>query len=84
MFVATYRSGDLNKVFPSTGFDQDRTKSWIPKIETIHKQGAFFAVGVGHLVGPEGLLALLAADGFHIRRISSETELSQALAVNQN
>ncbi len=48
----------------------DRNIRWIPKFATlINDRPTFFAVGAGHLVGPEGLLALLEAEGFTVTPI---------------
>ena len=49
----------------------DRNKAWIPEFNRIIKNNGteFFAFGAGHLAGPEGIIALLKAEGYTISRI---------------
>ena len=49
----------------------DRNKDWIPRIEALfsRKGRAFVVVGAAHLVGPDGLLALLKAKGYKIEQL---------------
>ena len=48
-----------------------RNASWIPELERILEKGdAFIAVGAGHFPGPRGVIALLAAQGFKLTRVS--------------
>ncbi len=48
-----------------------RNARWIPGLEKILEQGdAFIAVGAGHFPGPRGVIALLAARGFKLTRVS--------------
>jgi uncharacterized protein YbaP (TraB family) len=52
-------------------FLYERNRSWIPAIEQAHPTGGvFIAVGAAHLVGPNSVLALLAARGYTITRIT--------------
>ena len=45
----------------------NRNKNWIPVMqEYIEKSPTFFAVGAGHLVGNEGVIALLRAKGYSV------------------
>ncbi len=46
----------------------DRNNNWIPHIETCLKQnaGCFVVVGAAHLVGPDGLPALLSKKGYKV------------------
>jgi len=47
-----------------------RNASWIPELEQMHDAGGgFVAVGAMHYLGPKGVLALLAADGYTITRL---------------
>jgi uncharacterized protein YbaP (TraB family) len=49
----------------------DRNKTWLPKIEALFARTgrAFVVVGAAHLVGPDGLLALLKAKGYAIEQL---------------
>jgi len=45
----------------------DRNRKWLPKIEACLGEGhCFVVVGAGHLVGADGLLALLRARGYSV------------------
>jgi uncharacterized protein YbaP (TraB family) len=49
----------------------DRNRNWLPKIEALfNRRGkAFVVVGAAHLVGPDGLLALLKAKGYKVEQL---------------
>jgi uncharacterized protein len=49
----------------------DRNQRWLPEIEAMLKTPAvrFVAVGDGHLIGPDGLVALLRRDGWQVDRV---------------
>jgi uncharacterized protein YbaP (TraB family) len=49
----------------------DRNRTWLPKLEALfNRQGhAFIVVGAAHLVGPDGLLALLTAQGYRVEQM---------------
>ena len=48
-----------------------RNADWIPKLETIFAtSGAFVAVGADHLKGNRGVVALLAARGYTVTRVT--------------
>ena len=49
----------------------DRNKDWLPKIEALssRKGRSFVVVGAAHLVGPDGLLAMLKAKGYTIEQL---------------
>jgi hypothetical protein len=52
-------------------FLSDRNNNWIGSMRNIMKDGAaFFAVGAGHLAGPDGLISLLKKEGYKMKRIS--------------
>jgi uncharacterized protein YbaP (TraB family) len=52
-------------------FDQ-RNQAWLPEIEDhIQKGGAFIAVGAGHLLTEDGLVALLRQRGYKVTRVLS-------------
>jgi uncharacterized protein YbaP (TraB family) len=45
-----------------------RNRKWIPAMENMMKrQQVFFAVGAGHLPGPQGVIALLRSAGYTLR-----------------
>jgi uncharacterized protein YbaP (TraB family) len=47
-----------------------RNKDWLDKIETMlgEPENIFIVVGAGHLVGPEGVVALLKQKGYKVRQ----------------
>jgi uncharacterized protein len=49
----------------------ERNQNWLPRIEALfaRKGRAFVVVGAAHLVGPDGLLALLKAKGYAIEQM---------------
>ncbi len=47
-----------------------RNRSWIPLMATaMQEKTVFFAVGAGHLGGPEGVVALLRKAGYTVKRV---------------
>jgi uncharacterized protein YbaP (TraB family) len=48
----------------------DRNRAWLPKIEALfaRRTRAFAVVGAAHLIGPDGLLAMLRARGYAIEQ----------------
>jgi uncharacterized protein len=49
----------------------DRNRNWMPKIEALfaRKGHALVVVGAAHLVGPDGLLAVLKAKGYTVEQL---------------
>ena len=48
----------------------NRNKKWIPIMEkAMQKEKVFFAVGAGHLAGPQGVINLLRAKGYTVKGI---------------
>jgi len=49
----------------------DRNRDWLPKIEALVAKGSrpFIVVGAAHLVGADGLLAMLRGRGFTIEQM---------------
>ena len=49
----------------------DRNSNWLPKIEAFGKtpEKEFILVGVGHLVGPDGLIATLKKKGYTVEKL---------------
>lgn len=48
-------------------FLDDRNKKWIPRMtDKMRNNTVFFAVGAGHLYGPNGVIALLRKDGYTV------------------
>lgn len=74
----TYRNGDADAIAPMIAPRDpehllwQRNRAWLPQLEAYAKDGgAFVAVGLGHLLGDHGVVALLAADGYAVERVSS-------------
>jgi uncharacterized protein YbaP (TraB family) len=76
--VRMYRTQHVDSLYYSSldqedlkGFEDkllhNRNRNWIPKIAAMAKeQPTFFAVGAGHLGGPQGVIRLLRGAGFHV------------------
>ena len=49
----------------------ERNKNWMPKLEALftRRTRALVVVGAAHLVGPDGLLAMLKAKGFRVEQL---------------
>jgi uncharacterized protein len=49
----------------------ERNRNWMPKIDALFSRGgrAFVVVGAAHLVGPDGLLAMLRAKGYVVEQL---------------
>jgi uncharacterized protein YbaP (TraB family) len=49
----------------------ERNRNWMPKLEPLLKRPghAFVVVGAAHLVGPDGLLAMLKAKGYQVEQM---------------
>jgi uncharacterized protein len=66
---------DMRSKYPAI-FDQllvSRNNAWMPKIEDLLRTSdvEFILVGVGHMAGPEGLLAQLRQRGYSIEQIKA-------------
>ncbi len=49
---------------------EDRNKKWLPMMEEMAKEKpSFFAVGAGHLGGPQGVINLLKASGYKVEAV---------------
>ncbi len=81
--VAAYRAGDAAAIEKATTDPSQmtphaldillvqRNKKWIPKLEAYAKQGnVFVAVGVGHLVGKDGVVQRLRDLGYQVTRVT--------------
>lgn len=81
--ISKYKEQDLKGLYNLLGDEEagieqfedvlliQRNKNWIPiMIEQMKDMPTFFAVGAGHLAGPEGVLSLLSAEGFQLTPIS--------------
>lgn len=82
--LAAYKNQDLHeieKIFddPVFGIEDSgnelldkRNKNWVMQLKEIMKKEAVFtAVGAGHLVGKNGLIALLRAEGYRVRGLEN-------------
>jgi uncharacterized protein YbaP (TraB family) len=49
----------------------DRNRDWLPKLEALfaRPRRAFVVVGAAHLIGPDGLLAMLRARGYTVEQL---------------
>jgi uncharacterized protein len=49
----------------------DRNRNWMPRLEALlmRPKPAFVVVGAAHLVGPDGLVALLKAKGYRVEQM---------------
>jgi uncharacterized protein YbaP (TraB family) len=49
----------------------ERNRNWLPKIEALvaRPRHAFVVVGAAHLVGPDGLIAMLKAKGYQLTQL---------------
>jgi uncharacterized protein YbaP (TraB family) len=72
---ATYDAGDVAALEPlvrpraAQGLLLARNARWQPQLERyLNEGGAFVAVGLGHLIGSDGLLATLAHAGYTVER----------------
>ncbi len=83
--IQLYKNQDLQALqqllkTESTGMDQfeeillnQRNRNWIPIMKAqIAEKPTFFAVGAGHLGGPEGILSLLRKEGYKLTPISMD------------
>ncbi len=56
----------------------ERNKAWVPKLEALfEKSSTFVAVGAGHMFGEHGLVDLLTARGYKVRRMEGVTTVPQ-------
>ncbi|HEX5026851.1 MAG TPA: TraB/GumN family protein [Agriterribacter sp.] len=79
--VEDYKRQDLDALYQSiisspdiAGSEEallfDRNERWIPIIENaLQKESVFFAVGAGHLAGPNGVINLLREKGYTVQGI---------------
>lgn len=68
-YVEKYATEDLGLVGKSLLIDQ-RNRNWLDDMERLlQDEKVFFTVGMGHLGGAQGLLALLTAKGYQLERI---------------
>ena len=78
----TQRLTEIEALFKDTEFGMedhqdillnDRNKNWVTQLKTIMKaEPVFVAVGAGHLVGKEGLIALLRKEGYTLKPICNQ------------
>ncbi|HEY8279169.1 MAG TPA: TraB/GumN family protein [Bdellovibrionota bacterium] len=73
--LGAYKLGAMESSTPSAADDAAyqigaRNAAWIVKLKAAHEQGAFINVGYQHLGGEHGLLELLKAEGFSVRRLN--------------
>lgn len=77
VLTATYAAGDLAAIEPMLVVPRTaepllhaRNRTWLPALEAyLADSGAFVAVGLGHMLGDQGLPALLARAGYTVTRV---------------
>lgn len=77
--LADYRAGDAERmttrlVIPRTAEAvlYARNRAWLPKLEAyLPKGGAFVAVGLGHMLGEQGLVTLFVKAGYTVERATT-------------
>jgi len=71
--IDEYLSGNMRKEFPKLykRFLTDRNRDWIPHLETLMGSGkrTLVIVGVGHLVGEDGVINLLKSRGYKLKKM---------------
>jgi hypothetical protein len=75
---AVYDAGDVAAIEPLLVIPRTaetllwaRNRAWLPKLEGyLGEGGAFVAVGLGHLLGEQGLVQLLARAGYTVTRVT--------------
>lgn len=75
--IAAYASGDVASIEPMLVIPRTaepllyaRNRAWLPTLETyLASGGGFVAVGLGHMLGAQGLPALLAKAGYTVTRV---------------
>ncbi len=81
--VGAWKKGDTRRIYDLMVGDlkempklykellTDRNKNWLPLIEAYQKtpQKRFILVGVGHLVGPDGILEALRRKGYKVEKL---------------
>jgi uncharacterized protein len=78
--IEVYKQQDIDKLYELTATEEtgiashlelllfSRNKEWVNQFEAIAKQqSTLFAVGAGHLGGPDGVIQLLKNKGFEVR-----------------
>ena len=50
----------------------ERNKNWVSQLKPIMKEPVFIAVGTGHLIGKNGLINLLRAEGYTVRGLENK------------
>jgi hypothetical protein len=75
---AVYATGDDKQIAPYIVVERTadallyaRNRAWVEKIRTF-KATSFVAVGLGHMLGEQGLPALLEKAGYHVMRMPRE------------
>ena len=84
LLISSWRRGDTGKLAEllaiefKTGQPKlyrklivDRNRNWLPVIEAAQKtpKTRFYLVGVGHLVGPDGIIAALKKKGYKVDKL---------------
>lgn len=74
--LAKLLTEEVNRDFPEMYQELlvDRNNAWLPKIEALFDSDEveFVLVGTGHLVGPDGILALLRKRGYRVQTVEAK------------
>jgi uncharacterized protein YbaP (TraB family) len=84
--IELYRTQDIEALYVAVGDEQtgagayedillkNRNRRWISGMRGFMEEGpVFFAVGAGHLGGPDGVIRLLRNEGFVVTPVLSES-----------
>ena len=76
-----YMSGDVlaleghvfDPAYTADALFEERNREWLPRISELVARGrVFVAVGAGHLIGDDSVIAMLEREGYKVRRIESD------------
>jgi len=79
LLASGYATSELDAIDEQMVFA--RTAAWVPIIEALLDEGSVFvAIGLDHLLGERGLIALLSAHGYVVTRVSNPSAAPGVLA----
>lgn len=93
VMVDAYKAGDAQKLAEAAFDPEDmekhpelykvlfnrRNEAWVTELEKLIEKGdVFVAVGAGHLVGDDSVVAMLEKKGYEVERVTASDESDQA------